>query len=82
MHTGVTLCSDLAVYRLSPTTNKVLSLIKDFLKSNVPNTNLEFCYSLISHQPNPLVTNGLSHPSQLGETTFIFRGIKSVFSFR
>ena len=30
---------------------------------------------------NPLVTNGLSHPFQLDESTFIFRGIRSDFSF-
>ena len=30
---------------------------------------------------NPFVTNGLSHPYQLDESTFIFRGIGSNFSF-
>ena len=30
---------------------------------------------------NPLVTNGLSHPYHLDESTFIFRGIGSIFSF-
>ena len=30
---------------------------------------------------NPLVTNGLSHPYHLEESTFIFRGIRSNFSF-
>ena len=30
---------------------------------------------------NPLVTNGLSHPYHLDESTFIFRGIKSKISF-
>ena len=30
---------------------------------------------------NPLVTNGLSHPYQLDESIFIFRGIRSNFSF-
>ena len=30
---------------------------------------------------NPLVTNGLSHPYQFDESTFVFRGIKSDFSF-
>ena len=30
---------------------------------------------------NPLVTNGLSHPYHLDESTFIFRGIWSDFSF-
>ena len=30
---------------------------------------------------NPLVTNGLYYPYQLDESTFIFRGIKSNFSF-
>ena len=29
---------------------------------------------------NPLVTNGLSHPYQLDESTFNFRGIRSNFS--
>ena len=29
----------------------------------------------------PLVTNGLSHPYYLDESTFIFRGIRSDFSF-
>ena len=30
---------------------------------------------------NPLVTNGLSHCYHLDESTFIFRGIRSNFSF-
>ena len=30
---------------------------------------------------NPLVTNGLSHPYHLDESTFIVRGISSDFSF-
>ena len=30
---------------------------------------------------NPHLTNGLSHPYQLDESTFIFRGIRSIFSF-
>ena len=30
---------------------------------------------------NPLVTNGLSHPYQLNESTFVFWGIRSKFSF-
>ena len=30
---------------------------------------------------NPLVTNGLSHPYHFDESTFIFRGIGSNFSF-
>ena len=30
---------------------------------------------------NPLVTNEFSHHYQLGESTFIFRGIRSDFSF-
>ena len=30
---------------------------------------------------NPLVTNGLSHPYHLDEFTFIFRDIRSNFSF-
>ena len=28
---------------------------------------------------NPLVKNGLSHPYQLDESIFIFRGVKSIF---
>ena len=31
---------------------------------------------------NPPVTNGLSHPYQLDESTFIFRDIRSDFSFQ
>ena len=30
---------------------------------------------------NPLETNGLSHPYQLDESTFVLRGIRSDFSF-
>ena len=30
---------------------------------------------------SPLVTNGLSHPYHLDESTFIFRGIRSNFAF-
>ena len=30
---------------------------------------------------NPLVTNGLSHPYHLDESTFIYMGIRSGFSF-
>ena len=30
---------------------------------------------------NPLVTNGLSHPNHLDESTFSLRGIRSDFSF-
>ena len=30
---------------------------------------------------NPLVTNGLSHPYQLDESSLTFRGIRSNFSF-
>ena len=30
---------------------------------------------------NPYVTNGLSHPYHLDESTFIFRNIRSNFSF-
>ena len=30
---------------------------------------------------NPLVTNGLSHPYHFDESPFIFRGIRSSFSF-
>ena len=33
------------------------------------------------HFINPLVTNGLSHPYYLDESTFMFRGIASIFSF-
>ena len=33
------------------------------------------CFAYI----NPLVTNGLFHPYQLGETSFIFRGKGSKF---
>ena len=32
-------------------------------------------------QLSPLVTNGLSHPYHLDESTFIFRGVRSKFSF-
>ena len=28
---------------------------------------------------NPLVTNGLSHPYHLDESTFILRGVRSIF---
>ena len=28
---------------------------------------------------NPIVTNGISHPYQAGESTFIFRGVRSNF---
>ena len=36
----------------------------------------------MSFQPiNPLVTNGLFHPYNLDESIFIFRGIRSHFSF-
>ena len=31
----------------------------------------------IFNMEDPLVTNGLSHPYQLDESTFIFRGIRS-----
>ena len=37
--------------------------------------------SMILTRFNPLVTNGLSHPYQLDESTFVFRGIRSDFSF-
>ena len=30
---------------------------------------------------NPLVTNGLSHPNHLHESTFILKGIKSNLSY-
>ena len=30
---------------------------------------------------NPLVTSGLPHPYHLDESTFIFRGVRSSFSF-
>ena len=30
---------------------------------------------------NPLVANGISHPYHLDESTFIYRGIRSDFSF-
>ena len=30
---------------------------------------------------NPNKPNGLSHPSQMDESTFSFRGVRSVFSF-
>ena len=30
---------------------------------------------------NPLVTNGFSHPYHLDESKFIFRGVRSDFSF-
>ena len=30
---------------------------------------------------NPLLTNGLSHPYHLGESTFNLRGVRSAFSF-
>ena len=33
------------------------------------------------HSINPFVTNGLSHFYHLDESTFVFRGIKSNFSF-
>ena len=33
------------------------------------------------HYVNPLVTNGLSHPYHLDESTFSFSGIRSDFSF-
>ena len=35
----------------------------------------------MEHVINILVTNGLSHPSHLDESSFISRGIKSIFSF-
>ena len=31
---------------------------------------------------NPYLTNGFSHHYQLGESTFIFRGVRSVFLAR
>ena len=31
---------------------------------------------------NPYLTNGFSHHYQLGESTFIFRGVKSDFYFK
>ena len=36
---------------------------------------------MTSFRLNPLVTNGLSHPYHLDEFIFIFRGIRSNFSF-
>ena len=36
---------------------------------------------LVLHFINPLVTNGFSHPYHLDESTFIFRGIRNIFSF-
>ena len=44
-----------------------------FFKSGLP--------SLQVNGINPVVTNGLSHPYHLDETIFIFRGIRSNFSF-
>ena len=36
---------------------------------------------LLSIAFNTLVTNGLAHPYHLGEPTFIYRDIKSIFSY-
>ena len=35
----------------------------------------------IGYTFNPYLTNGFSHRIQLGETTFIFRGVRSDFYF-
>ena len=43
--------------------------------------NVWFLSSLAKTKINPLVTNELSHPYQMDESTFIFRGIRSDFSF-
>ena len=34
-----------------------------------------------SHPLNPYVMNGLCHPYHLGESSFILRGIRSIYSF-
>ena len=34
-----------------------------------------------NHYVNPPVTNGLSNPYQSGESTFIIRGVRCIFSF-
>ena len=39
------------------------------------------CLDNINIQVNPLVTNGLSNPYHLDESTFILRDIRSNFSF-
>ena len=41
--------------------------------------NISFISQYSSSIFNPLVTNGLSHPYNLDESTFIFRGIRSDF---
>ena len=38
-------------------------------------------WSFVSSELNPLVTNGLSHPYHLDKSIFIFRDIRSNFSF-
>ena len=35
----------------------------------------------LAKYPNPLVTNGLSHPYHLDESTFTFRGIRSILFY-
>ena len=37
--------------------------------------------SCLAISVNPLVTNGISHPYHLDESIFIFRDIRSIFSF-
>ena len=36
---------------------------------------------LVTLTINPFVTNGLSHPYQFGESTFVYRSIRTDFSF-
>ena len=35
----------------------------------------------LKHHFNPYLTNGISHHYQLGESTFIFRGVRGDFQF-
>ena len=66
----------------------VLTLIRHSAASDLRTTL--FAYVTIMGFPamkglkrrfNPLMTNGFSHPYHLDESTFIFRGIRSIFSF-
>ena len=50
------------------------NLIQPFLHSNDASDERFTCI-------NPLVMNGLSHPYQMDEYIFIFRGIRSNYSF-
>ena len=41
----------------------------------------ELCDTVVSTKINPYLTNGFSHHYQLGESTFFFRGVRSVFLY-